>query len=218
MNINIGKIVTGILAFFMAIIEFILVFRFVLKLFAASSTADFTLVIYDASEPLVSMFVGVFPDLNVAGFTLELSTLLSIVVYGIIGGIFYLLARNLGGVSVKTKHDNQPLVSVSQPQPSTPQYQPPVQQIPQQPVQPVQTQPFTPVQSVQPIASSNFPTQTSSLQSSGYNPPTVKPLDPAPQSSPAFTSNPDQSATSPNNQLNTDQTNSPVNPTSPLQS
>ena len=148
MQINIGKILTGLLTFFVAVVEIILGLRFVLKLLAASSNAEFTLTVYDTSEALVSPFEGVFPSFEAANFTLEISTVLAMIVYGIGGFIFIYLARNFEGFSVNpgSRPSGPPAISqnpsqpqMQQPQPMAPQ---PMPQQPMQQPQPVQQQPM----------------------------------------------------------------------------
>ncbi len=130
MQINIGKILTGLLTFFVSVLEIILGMRFVLKLLAASSSADFTLTVYNTSDALVAPFEGVFPSFEAANFTLEISTILAMIVYGIGGFIFIYLAQNFEGLSVTpgSKPNSHPAVNQNPSQPQIPQ---PVQHVTQ---------------------------------------------------------------------------------------
>ena len=127
MKINIGQAISAILVFFMAIIEAILGIRFVLKLLAANSQAEFTNFIYNASDTLTAPFQGVFPEFKVVGFTLEISTFLGMVVYGIAGAIFFYLAKHIGSVDLKSSQNSKPIVEVSNQTGSSPQYTMPPQ-------------------------------------------------------------------------------------------
>lgn len=172
MQVNVGKILTGLLTFFVAVIEILLGMRFILKLLAASSNAEFTLMIYDTTESLVAPFDGVFPSFDAANFTLEISTFLAMVVYGIGGFIFVYLARNFEGLTVNPgsrpsgppaiTHNpqqpvqTQPIQQVSQPMPVQP-----VMQQPMQPVQPIQQAPYQPMQPTETVPMQSAPqTQT----------------------------------------------------------
>lgn len=140
---DIGKISLGIVTFFLGVIEALLGFRFVLKLLAANSTAQFTDFVYASSDPLVSAFQGVFPSFQVAGFTLELHTILAMVAFGVLGGVIIVLLRHFEGVKVKAPKvaPNQPGVPQMpiQQVPQQPMMQPPVQQPIQMPMQQMQT-------------------------------------------------------------------------------
>src|SRR3989344_6381021 len=113
MKINIGQAISAVLVFFVAIIEAILGIRFVLKLLAANSQAEFTNFIYNASDTLTAPFQGVFPEFKVVGFTLEISTFLAMAVYGIAGAIFFYLAKHIGSVDLKSSPSAKPIVEVS---------------------------------------------------------------------------------------------------------
>lgn len=112
MKINIGQILVGIITFFSAIIVLLLAFRFLLLLFGANPLADFTVFVYDSSDPLIAPFEDVFPTLEAASFTLEISTILAVIVYGTIAFIFIYLARHMGSVTLDSqgKHSKSPMV------------------------------------------------------------------------------------------------------------
>lgn len=72
--------------FIVAIIEMLLVFRFVLKLLGANPSSTFVSWIYDITRPLLQPFLFAFPTSTVAGgFTLEFTTLFAIFAYAFIG-------------------------------------------------------------------------------------------------------------------------------------
>lgn len=66
-----------------AIIEVILGFRFLLKLFAANPAAGFTDLIYNLSYPFAAPFLGVFQQSRLpnTGSVFEWTTLLAMLVY-----------------------------------------------------------------------------------------------------------------------------------------
>ncbi len=183
MSINIGKVLTGLLTFFVGLIELILGLRFILKLLAASSTATFTLALYDASEPLVAAFEGVFPSFEAANFTLEISTILAMIVYGIVGFIFIYLARNFEGLTVTPgAKSGAPAITQA---PQQPMYQTPVQAPPmQQPMQPMQQAPYQPTPPMQPIQTQPMPQQTYPQANHPMPQTPVYPTQPAPLNMP----------------------------------
>ena len=76
--VQIAWFVTGLIAVLIAM-------RFVLKLTAASSQADFVAFIYAVTGPLVAPFRGIFPD-SAQGFNIfEPSSLIALAVYILLG-------------------------------------------------------------------------------------------------------------------------------------
>lgn len=132
---DIGRIFSAILIFFLGIIEVLLGFRFVFMLLAANSTAEFTSTIYATTDPLVAPFNGVFPSFQVAQFSLDLAAALAMIVYGVVGFVLMQLARRMEGMKVKP----------SAPAPM-PQSAAPVAPTPQMPVQPMMQTPQQPAQ------------------------------------------------------------------------
>jgi hypothetical protein len=66
----------------LGILEALLAFRFLLRLFAANPAAGFTDFIYDATRPFVSPFTAVFNVTRVEGGSVfEWTTLLAMLVY-----------------------------------------------------------------------------------------------------------------------------------------
>ncbi len=69
-----------------ALVEIVLVFRFVLKLLSANAEAGFVGWVYDTSYPLLKPFLFAFPTPSVrGGFTLEFTTLFAIFAYAFLG-------------------------------------------------------------------------------------------------------------------------------------
>ncbi|MDP2708651.1 MAG: YggT family protein [bacterium] len=75
---------TQIVWYILGIVEALLVFRFVLKLLAANSSAGFSSFIYNVSYPFVSPFLSVFRSTKVESNIFEWTTLLAILVYWLI--------------------------------------------------------------------------------------------------------------------------------------
>lgn len=87
------KLLRDLSAFVIGLIEVLLVFRFVLRLLAASEGSPFVAWIYDTTWPLLRPFLFAFPTPSVkGGFVLEFTTLFAIFAYAFIG---YLLQEVL---------------------------------------------------------------------------------------------------------------------------
>lgn len=72
--------------FVVSLIEVILAFRLVLRLFGASQASGFVEFIYDVSAPLVAPFFGIFrSDFDFAQGVLEVETLVAMLVYAVGG-------------------------------------------------------------------------------------------------------------------------------------
>jgi YggT family protein len=82
--------------FLFGILEFLLSFRLLLKLFAANPATPFVNWIYSISAPFVYPFVGIFPDLVLGGrFVIESSTIFALVIYGIVAYVIKNLIYSL---------------------------------------------------------------------------------------------------------------------------
>ncbi|MBP7700437.1 YggT family protein [Candidatus Woesebacteria bacterium] len=80
-----NKMLKELCIFVFSVVEVSLVFRFVLKLFGASSEAGFVNFIYENTTPLLSPFLLAFPHPSVNGkFVLEFTTLFAIFVYAFV--------------------------------------------------------------------------------------------------------------------------------------
>lgn len=78
--------------YLLGIVEIILAFRFVLKLFGANPSAGFSGFIYTISYPFSAPFLNVFKMTQIQGSIFEWTTLLAIFVYGLLAwGIVKLL-------------------------------------------------------------------------------------------------------------------------------
>ncbi len=82
---NLFSFIRGVVSFIFGLIEFFLVFRFILKLLGASSTADFVAWIYSMTQSLLDPFRGIFPATVFEDrYILEFTTLFAIIVYAIL--------------------------------------------------------------------------------------------------------------------------------------
>lgn len=91
---------TQIVWYILGLIEILLAFRFILKLFGANAAAGFTSFIYGATYIFAAPFLSVFRITKVAGSVFEWTTLLAMFVYWVLAfGIIKLL---LMGKTVST--------------------------------------------------------------------------------------------------------------------
>lgn len=85
------RFVGAALSLILAVIEFLLVFRFMFRLLGANPTSPFVAWVYDMAAPLITPFVGIFGEPAaiegaVTPGAFELATLIAIAVYGLLGG------------------------------------------------------------------------------------------------------------------------------------
>lgn len=81
-----SKLLKDLAAFTVALIEILLVFRFVLRLLGANPNAGFVNWIYQTTQPLLKPFLFAFPTPKISGsFVLEFTTLFAIFAYAFIG-------------------------------------------------------------------------------------------------------------------------------------
>jgi hypothetical protein len=98
------KLVKDLIAFAFALVEVLLVFRFVLKLLAANPNTGLVAWIYETSQPLLQPFLFAFPNPSVrGGFTLEFTTLFALFAYAFIGYIVQELFNIMIGRSLNEK-------------------------------------------------------------------------------------------------------------------
>ena len=84
--------VTQIIWYILGIIEVLLAFRFILKLFGANPAADFSGIVYNATQIFAAPFLNVFRITEIAGSVFEWTTLLAMFVYWLLAfGIVKLL-------------------------------------------------------------------------------------------------------------------------------
>ncbi len=90
----------------LALVDIVLVFRFLLKAFGANDAAGFTQFVYLISTPLAYPFIYVFNLAVVNNSVIEWGTLLAIFVYTIIGaGIVKIMAMIKPVTTVEAEHE-----------------------------------------------------------------------------------------------------------------
>ncbi len=88
-------LIGGLINLFFGAIISIVALRFIFRLLGANADNSIVSWIYNASQPLVSPFFGIFNhDINVLTGRFEMETLLALIVYGVIASI---LASVFGG-------------------------------------------------------------------------------------------------------------------------
>lgn len=81
-----SKILRDLATFVFGLIEVLLSFRFILKLFGASSQATFVAWVYETTHPLLTPFLLAFPTPKMSGgFVLEFTTLFALFAYAFLG-------------------------------------------------------------------------------------------------------------------------------------
>jgi len=101
---------TQIVWYILGLLEVILAFRFVLKLFGANPAAGFTSFIYGITYPFAAPFLSVFKITDVNGSIFEWTTLLAMLVYWLIAwGIvkLFLMGKTVSTPEAAAKLDNQ---------------------------------------------------------------------------------------------------------------
>jgi uncharacterized protein YggT (Ycf19 family) len=82
------KIIGAVINLVLALIELLLGLRFILRLLGALPTSGFVDWIYRNSAPFVEPFTGILPNINFgARSVLELTTLVALIIFGIIAAI-----------------------------------------------------------------------------------------------------------------------------------
>jgi uncharacterized protein YggT (Ycf19 family) len=82
-----------IVALFFGVLEVLIAIRVVLKLLAANPVAEFSSFVYTFTEPFVAPFQGVFPTPAGLGSVLEISSILAIIVYALLGKLATRIAQ-----------------------------------------------------------------------------------------------------------------------------
>lgn len=82
----ITRMVTGLINFFVALVEIFLVLRVALRFFAANPDNGFVQFIYNSSDVLLQPFRGIFPATNIGNnHIVDFTALFAMVVYGLFG-------------------------------------------------------------------------------------------------------------------------------------
>ena len=94
---------TGFTNIISALVGSLLGLRLLLRLFGANSGNDFVAWIYDTSSPLIAPFESIFPTVRLEdGFVLEISTLLALLVYGLLASLVLYAINALTPTTTKT--------------------------------------------------------------------------------------------------------------------
>lgn len=89
----IGRLLAGLVNFFVGIAEAVLGLRVLLRLFGANPENGFVRFVYDSSGILLEPFRGIFPTADVQTLgVIDFSALFAMLVYGLIGMAFLSLA------------------------------------------------------------------------------------------------------------------------------
>jgi hypothetical protein len=84
-RLSLHRLFTGLTNAIMTVVEVLLALRFIFRLFAANSSAPFVNWLYDTTAILISPFRGIFTSPVVNGqFVFDITTLISIVIYGLL--------------------------------------------------------------------------------------------------------------------------------------
>lgn len=98
------RFVTGMINFFLGLVEIFLGLRFVLRFFAANPNNGFVQWIYESSNVLMQPFRGIFSTTVIGNnHAVDFSALFAMVVYGLVALAFAALVVWLAPGSVRTK-------------------------------------------------------------------------------------------------------------------
>ena len=101
---------TQIVWYILGILEFLLAFRFVLRLLGANPAAGFASFIYAITYPFAVPFLGVFGQTQAAGVVVEWTTLLAMLVYFFIAWAIvklFLISKTVSTPEAAQKLDQQ---------------------------------------------------------------------------------------------------------------
>ena len=101
---------TQIVWYILGILEVLMAFRFLLKLFGANAGAGFSSFIYNLSYVFVSPFLSVFKISQVEGSVFEWTTLLAMLVYWLVAFCIikmFLMSKTVSTPEAAAKMENQ---------------------------------------------------------------------------------------------------------------
>lgn len=104
---------TQVVWYIFAVIEVLLLFRFILKLLGANPAAGFTDLIYTLSYPFAAPFLLVVPSTQVSGSVFEWTTLLAMLVYWVVAwGIvrIFVMGKPVSNTEAEVKLQEQDAV------------------------------------------------------------------------------------------------------------
>ncbi|QBD76409.1 YggT family protein [Ktedonosporobacter rubrisoli] len=94
---------SAIIYFLLTVLEIILILRFVFRLLGANQSNEFIHALYDVSYVFTAPFNGIFGEPAVQAHVFELSTLIAMLIYALIGWGLVSLARVLLGPSLTNR-------------------------------------------------------------------------------------------------------------------
>ena len=101
-----GSALARVVSIVFGVIEALIAVRFVLELFPANKSTGFVQLVYSVSDYFMIPFNAIFRSLRVAGGTIEVSALVAIVVYALIGwglvALIYALVPRFRSETVET--------------------------------------------------------------------------------------------------------------------
>ncbi len=101
---------TQVVWYLLGLVEALLAFRFLLKLFGANPSAGFSSFIYSVTYVFATPFLNVFRVTKVAGSTFEWTTILAMIVYWLVAlGIIklFLMGRSVSTPEAAVKLNQQ---------------------------------------------------------------------------------------------------------------
>jgi len=85
-SLSLSNLLINLVEAIVAIVEFFLIVRFVLKLFAANAGTPFVAWIYETTRGILYPFSNMFPSpVLEGGVVIEFSTIFAIVIYALLG-------------------------------------------------------------------------------------------------------------------------------------
>ena len=82
------RLISSFISLLIVLVEILLGIRFILKALGANELSEFAQWIYTISQSFLAPFANIFPSPTVgSGYVVELSTILAMVVYAILGYI-----------------------------------------------------------------------------------------------------------------------------------
>ena len=79
------RIIGTLVNIIVGVIEFLLSLRFVFKFFVVNASAPFVAWLYGATASLVAPFARILPDFKAGNFVVDVTTLVALIVYVLIG-------------------------------------------------------------------------------------------------------------------------------------
>lgn len=99
--------ITSLIYFLLGVLEVVLGLRFIFRLLGASEVSPFITFLYNVSHPFVAIFNGIFNDQTIGSTgVFEISTILAILIYALIGWGIVSLARIIFFPNVPSRRES----------------------------------------------------------------------------------------------------------------